>query len=147
MPKTISPEQVEHAVRQAGRRVGPALIYARAPTDATTVLCRRVVCPAFALTFRQPRLATLAAPRIDEDVMDLDHKEGPLDSLPFFLRWETIRVAIGLIIVIIVGYWQLIATVADHQRGQPGDGRGYDRTCRTSAPDAADCRLPPRAAD
>jgi hypothetical protein len=75
----------------------------------------------------------------------MDHDEDPL--LDWLLgsspRWYAIKVIAGLIVVVSLGFWQLIVTVADHQRGQPGDGRGYDGPCRASTPDAARCRLPP----
>jgi hypothetical protein len=73
------------------------------------------------------------------------HEENWL--IRWLLREYVIRVIVGLIIVLGIGYWQLFVTLADHQRGQPGDGRGYDAPCRTSTPDAAGCRLPPREAD
>jgi hypothetical protein len=73
------------------------------------------------------------------------HEENWL--IRWLLREYVIKVIVGLIIVLGIGYWQLIVTVADHQPGQPGDERGYDRPCLTSTPDAAGCRPPPRAAD
>ena len=64
------------------------------------------------------------------------------------LWWPVIILRIaGLIIVICVGFWQLFVTVADHQRGQPGDARVSDGPCRARTPDTAGCRLSPREAD
>jgi hypothetical protein len=77
----------------------------------------------------------------------MDDEQDPwvdwLLDWPFNLRWYAIKVIVGLIVVVSLGFWQLIVTVADHQRGQLGDGRGYDGPCRASTPDAAGCRLPP----
>jgi hypothetical protein len=75
----------------------------------------------------------------------MDHDEDPLLDwlLGSSLRWYVITRIAGLIVVVSLGFWQLIVTVADHQRGQLGDGRGYDGPCRASTPDAAGCRLPP----
>jgi hypothetical protein len=81
----------------------------------------------------------------------MDHEEERLLGWPsewfFSLREHVITVIVGLIIVIGLGFWQVFVIVADHQRGQPGDGRGHDGLCRASTPDAAGCRLPPREAD
>ncbi len=85
---------------------------------------------------------------IEED--DIDHEEfsllGWLLGYPS-LRWYVISRTALVIIVTLLGFWQLIVTVADHQRGQQGYGQGYDEACRASAPDAVGCRLPPREAD
>jgi hypothetical protein len=74
----------------------------------------------------------------------MDHEQDPLLELLLPDRWDAIMGLILLIVVISVGFWQVFVTVADHQRGQLGDGRGYDGPCRASTPDAAGCRLPPR---
>ena len=79
----------------------------------------------------------------------MDHEAHSLFDrlLLLFVRVHVIRVIAWLIIVIGIGFWQVFVIVADHQRGQLGDGRGYDGPCRASTPDAAGCRLPPREAD
>ena len=77
----------------------------------------------------------------------MDHEQDPLLDVLLPDRWDTIIGLIWLIVLISVGFWQLFVTVADHQRGQLGDGRGHDGPCRASTPDAAGCRLPPRDAD
>jgi hypothetical protein len=78
----------------------------------------------------------------------MDHEGDSLLErlLLSLLRVYVIRVIAGLIIVVGIGFWQLIVTVADHQRGQSGDGL-TDGPCRASTSDAAGCRLPPREAD
>ena len=88
--------------------------------------------------------------------MDDDDDPGPLLGwlLPDLLRdwllpdlWSVIIGWIGLIVAISVGFWQVFVIVADHQRGQLGDGRGYDQPCRASTSDAAGCGLPAGDAD
>jgi hypothetical protein len=67
--------------------------------------------------------------------------------LLFFLRVHVIRVIAWLIIVMGIGFWQVVVIVVDHQHGKPGDGRVSHGLCLASTPDAAGCRLPRREAD
>jgi hypothetical protein len=78
----------------------------------------------------------------------MDHEGDSLLErlLLSLLRVYVIRVIAGLIIVVGIGFWQLIVTVADHQRGQSGDGL-TDGPCRAGTSNVAGCRLPPREAD
>jgi hypothetical protein len=74
----------------------------------------------------------------------MDDEEDPWVDWLLPDRWAAV---IGLIVAICVGFWQVFVIVADHQRGQPGDGREHHGPCRASPPDAAGCRLPTREAD
>jgi hypothetical protein len=93
------------ASRQVGG-VDPVLLEACATTDATTGAAAGVVCPAFALAFRQPRLATLAALGSTRDVMD-DEQDPEQDS---WVDWwlpnpsEAIIRCTGLIALCCVGF-------------------------------------------
>ena len=72
----------------------------------------------------------------------MDHEQDPEQHT--WVDWQLPDLIIGwigLIVVICVGFWQVFVTVADHQRGQLGDGRGYDGPAERSTPDATGCRL------
>jgi hypothetical protein len=74
----------------------------------------------------------------------MDDEEDPWVDWLLPDRWAAV---IGLIVAICVGFWQVFVIVADHQRGQPGDARGYGQPCRASTSDAAGCGLPAGDAD